>query len=147
MKYRIGDYVIKVWLTSVITAPMLVVINALIGGGKITGPGDFNVFLVIILMGAILSLPSMALFYLACRLAIPRIRNTVMLKALLSITGVILTYIPFLIIDDFHPLLNIDLLSKPFFITYALIIITGVWLYKIKPLPPPVVDEPEAIRI
>ena len=136
MKYRVANYVIKIWTTSVIAGPMLLVVIALIQHNVTEDPFAITEFLTIILMGSIFSLPSMVIFYLACRLAIPNARNKIFLKGLLSVIGVLLVYIPFFIIDDFHPLLNIDQLSRLLFITYAPVIIATIWLYKIKPVPP-----------
>ena len=136
MKYKIANYVIKVWLTTVIAGPILLVVIALLQHNVTKDPFAIAEFLVIILMGSICSLPSMALFYLACIFAIPNARNKIFLKGLLSVIGVLLVYVPFLIIDDFHPLLNIDQLSRLLFITYAPVIIAAIWLYKIKPVPP-----------
>jgi hypothetical protein len=91
-----------------------------------------GIIIVIVLFGAILSLPSFLLFYLACRYIIFHIDNIQLSKTLLSIIGIMLTYLPFLIIDNFSYLLDTDQLSQPLFITYSSAIIGSIWFHKFK---------------
>jgi hypothetical protein len=108
---------------------------------------DFTLLFVIFLFGAVLSSPSLIIFYFVARFSLPRMGNTLLLKVMLSISGALLTYIPFLIIDGFHPLLDSDQLSRWLFTTYGSMIVVGIWFYKIKSPPPSVTDQPETIHI
>ena len=146
MSYRISDYIIKIWLTSVTASPILLLIWATLTVGPKQG-SDFTLLFVIFLFGAVLSFPSLMIFYFVVRFALSKVGNTLQLKVILSIAGVLLTYIPFLIIDGFHPLLDVDQLSRMLFATYGSMIIVGIWFYNIKSLPPPVADQSETIHI
>lgn len=135
MRYKASDYALKVWATSIFVGPLFVLAFSLIKASvnktlTSTNVSGLGIILVIVLFGAILSLPSFLLFYLACRYIISHIDNVQLSKTLLSILGIILTYLPFLIIDDFNYLLDKDQLSQPLFITYSSAIIGSIWFHK-----------------
>lgn len=130
MNYRISDYVLKVWLTSVFGAPTILLILALIRPDLVS---IFSIYLFTILIGALFSLPSFLLLYLACKYIIKLINNTISFKLIVALVGVVLSYIPFLVIDNFNFLLNNDMLSQPLFMSYCLIIVIGIWFYKLEP--------------
>jgi|GEM_PF-3338017 len=142
-----GSYVIKVWLTSVIGSPILLAIVSFIETASDFRPGDLGLFLVMFLFGAIFSLPSIILFYFSCRLSIDNIDNIFALKGLLSAIGLLLTYLPFLVINGFHPVLSADQLPLKLFLMYGSMIIVGIWVYRIKPLPAPTENLSETIDI
>ncbi|MGZ3778741.1 MAG: hypothetical protein ACXVAZ_13850 [Mucilaginibacter sp.] len=136
----------KIWLTSVITGPILLGIW-LIAKSPIVRASDIQVLFVMLIVGAMLSSPSLAFFYLIARYIVPKVENMITLKCILSLAGAILVYAPFLIIDNFHPLLNIDILSLPLFIMYSSTIIIGIWLYKLRPLTDQAAQPPETTQI
>ena len=146
MKYRTGDYVLKIWLTSMVAGPLLLLILSLSKGGSWRAD-DFTLLFVTFLFSILFSSPSLALFYFAARFGLSTIGNTVSLKVILTVAGALLTYIPFLVIDGFHPLLDADQLSRLLFTLYGSVTVIGICIYQIKPLPPPIVDQPETIHI
>jgi uncharacterized membrane protein len=109
---------------------MVLLIIALPGG--ITSA--FELFFLAIVISGLLSLPCLLLLYLACKYIVKYAGNTTTFKLLLTLAGVVLTYVPFWIIDDFNPLLDKDLLSQSLFISYCVLIVAGIWLYKLKPV-------------
>jgi hypothetical protein len=62
MKYNISNYVLKVWLTSVIGGPVLLLMWMMLKSGH-RQVADFTLLFVIWLVGALFSLPSLAVFY------------------------------------------------------------------------------------
>jgi len=124
------EYSLKVWLTSVLAAPFLVLIIGLLGH-MVDGLG---IAFAVLMLGALLSIPCFLLLLLACRCLIRWQRNVVVIKVELTMIGVLLTYAPFLIINDYAFLLNRDQLSRPFFLLYSLLIIFGIWFYTPKPV-------------
>ncbi len=142
MKYRISDYVLRIWVTSILMAPVLLLFMALEKGVS----SAFQLFIFTILFGAILSLPCFLLFYLACRFIVPYIGKVFISKAVLSIIGVLLVYAPFLILNDFSPLLDRDKLSQILFITYGAIAVIGILGYPIKQAPE-IVEQSETFTI
>jgi hypothetical protein len=123
------DYSLKVWLTSVFAAPFIVLIIGLVGH-MVDGVG---IALVTFILGMLFSLPCFILLLLACWHLLRWQRKVVIIKAELTLIGILLTYAPFFIINDYAFLLNRDQLSRPFFLLYALLIIFGIWFYTLKP--------------
>jgi hypothetical protein len=128
MKYNTTEYSIKVWLTSVVIGPFLLMILSWLVNHKLSVEG----LDVVILMGALFSLPSLLVFYLICKYITKRVSNMAVIKVYITIIGILLTYIPFLIIDDYHFLLDVDQLSRYFFPSYSIVIVAAVWIYKLK---------------
>ena len=121
-------YSLKVWLTSVVVAPFLVLLIGLLGK---MGEG-VGIALAMLMLGTMFSLPSFLLLSLACW-ALTRMQSKiVMIKVELTLIGVLLTYIPFFIINDYAFLINRDELSRTFFVIYSLLITFGIWFYKFK---------------
>jgi len=119
-------YSLKVWLTSVVVAPFLVLLIGLLGK---MGEG-VGIALAMLMLGTLFSLPSFLLLSLACW-ALTRMQSKiVMIKVELTLIGVLLTYIPFFIINDYAFLINRDELSRTFFVVYSLLITFGIWFYK-----------------
>jgi hypothetical protein len=127
MKYNISDYVLKVWLISVFAAPTILLILALIRQDLVS---IFSIYLFTILIGGLFSLPGFLLLYLACKYLIKLINNTILFKLIVTVVGVALTYIPFLVLDNFKPLLDGGYLTQLIFISYCLVVVIGIWLYK-----------------
>ena len=121
-------YSLKVWLTSVAAAPFFVLIIGLLGK---MGEG-VGIALAMLMLGTLFSLPSFLLLLLACWILIRTQRKVVVIKVGLTLIGVLLTYIPFFIINDYAFLINRDELSRTFFVIYSLLITFGIWFYKFK---------------
>ena len=54
----------------------------------------------------------------------------ILFKLVVTAAGFALTYIPFLVLDDFKPLLGGGYLTQIIFIIYCAIIIISIWWYK-----------------
>ena len=118
-------YSLKVWLTGVVVAPFLVLMIGLLGK-MVDGIG---IALAMLMLGTLFSLPSFLLLSLACWALTRMQRKVVIIKAELTLIGVLLTYIPFFIINDYAFLINRDELSRTFFVIYSLLITFGIWFY------------------
>ncbi len=127
MKYNALEYTIRVWLTSVLFGPILLILGLLMHS-----QGEYGILLVAILFGAFLSIPSFFLLYFFTKYSTKLQDNIIITKCLLTIVGILLTYIPFYILNGYHLMLDGDLLSRYFFISYCIVIIFGVWFYKLK---------------
>ena len=83
-------YSLKVWLTSVVIAPVLILTQAFFRG---TDPGyimlPFEWFL-----GALFSAPSFILLYISCKCVLKSQIGIILTKGLLSAVGVLLSYLP-----------------------------------------------------
>ena len=121
-------YSLKVWLTSVVVTPFLVLLTGLVGK---MGEG-VGFALAMLMLGTLFSLPSFLLLSLACWALTRMQRKIVMIKVELTLIGVLLTYIPFFIINDYAFLINRDELSRTFFVVYSLLITFGIWFYTFK---------------
>lgn len=120
-------YSLKVWLTSVVAAPFLVLLIGLLARMA----DRVGIVLAMFILGMLFSLPSFLLLSLSCRTLKSMQNKVVIIKAELTVIGVLLTYIPFFIINDYAFLLNRDESSKYFFVLYSLLIIFGIWYYKL----------------
>jgi len=133
-------YSVKIWLTSVVAAPFLVLLIGLLGR-MVDGVG---IALAMLMLGMLFSLPSFLVLLLACWCFIRWQNNVVIIKVELTLIGVLLTYTPFLIINDYAFLLDRDQLSRTFFVLYSLLIIFGIWYYSLKPASKEQVDIPNS---
>jgi hypothetical protein len=99
MNYRIFNYCLKVWLTSVVVSPILyILIEVIVNPGYFEStPGGMAFILFSIPYGLILSIPSclllLVLIYVFNRMSLSISTR----KIWLSITGILLTLIPFVI--------------------------------------------------
>jgi hypothetical protein len=129
-------YSVKVWATSVLIGPIVLLFVAPLLAYRANGSffkiEDIELFIVIILMGAICSLPSFAVFYFISKVIINYFHNPLYSRLLLTVIGVLVIYLPFFLIDDGSFLLNIDILSRPMFTSYSIVLIASIWLYKLK---------------
>jgi hypothetical protein len=133
MNYCIFNYGLKVWLTSVVVSPILyILIEVIINPGYFESVPSRMAFIVFsIPYGLILSIPSclllLASIYVFNRMSLPISTS----KIWLSITGIILTLIPFVIM--YH---SYDIERRPavipWAISYCLVIVAGIWFYKLK---------------
>ncbi|TWJ03502.1 hypothetical protein JN11_01048 [Mucilaginibacter frigoritolerans] len=122
-------YSLNVWLTSVVAAPLLFLIFTL---PKNTGIG-IEILPFEWLMGGVLSVPSFLLLYLTSNYLV-RLRFSILIdKIILSLVGILLTYIPFFLINGYHLILDGDQLSQPLFICYSCATVICLWFYKFNP--------------
>jgi hypothetical protein len=120
-------YSLKVWLTSVVAAPFLFLTLELL---KHTGIA-IEILPIAWLIGGMLSVPSFILLYITSNCLVKLHYNIVSSKIMLSLIGIVLTYVPFFLINGYHLLLDGDLLSLPLFISYSCAILACVWSYKL----------------
>ena len=119
-------YTVKVWQTSVWLSPVVIVFAG------VMGTPDFGIMMIVAFMGMIFSLPSAALFGCSIYLLNGTKFNTLHKRIILSITGIALTILPFLFFPDTAEILK-D--CKQIVGSYALIIVAGVWFYKLEKVP------------
>ena len=127
MEYKITYYAAKVWLSSVMIAPTLLFIIALFKYKE----ADIDIFFIAIISGGVISLPCFLFLYFICKYILKLTTNIRTIKLILVPVGILLTYMPFLIIDNFNFLLDNDLLSQSFFISYCVVIIAGILFYRL----------------
>ena len=118
-------YGLKVWLTTSLLGPVLMEIYGL--------PRSINadikgVLTVMLFMSALL-LPSMALLCLSCWYVNTRITNTVRLKIALTVIGMALTCLTFLILNGGHAFT--PGVMAPFCLANAI----SIWIYRFRPAP------------
>ena len=127
-------YSLKVWLTCVVVSPVLYCnIEALSESSLSKGlVADGGFFLYSLPFGLVLSLPSWVMFWLSLHSVNMLNWGLVTTKLLISVIAVILTALPFVLLfgtDD--PGSDKSLLIWP--VCYCLVLVAGVWYYKLRP--------------
>jgi hypothetical protein len=117
-------YTLKVWLTSVVLSPAVIMLNGMLSHSV----EDINMYLVIVLIGAICSSISFLIFYVAVLLVSDHMDNLVQAKLLLLVIAILLTIIPFWVIGGYH----IGLKDLKLILPYTLTIAAGIWIYRLK---------------
>jgi len=132
MIYDAFRYSLKVWLTSVILSPILyVLVDSVLNPKYISGLlGIFGFISYSIPYGLMLSIPSWGLLWISCIFINKRTATVRLKKIILSIIGAILSLLPFYLLfhlddDNAHE----DVITWS--ICYSVIIIAGVWFYKL----------------
>src|ERR1700753_2397599 len=105
MVYKIAGYTLKIWLTALVIAPLALVFT------KFPVQSSYQ---VAFMLSVIFSFPSLLVLFLCCWL-FRKAANVVRVKISLSVIGVVLTYAPFLYLNDFNPSINNDNVSLPLF--------------------------------
>jgi hypothetical protein len=125
-------YSLKVWLTSVVLSPMLcLLIDSFTKHSQTNLEGGIGFILFSILYGLILSALSWLLLWGFSYLLLQFSITTVTRKVILSFISSFLTIIPFLLLfsrDDGFP----DAFTIIWTLSYAVVIVIGVWYYKIE---------------
>jgi len=131
MKRVVLTYSLKIWLTSVLIAPIIILIVT--SGMQIRGELAANKpygLLIFVLTGLVLSIPSFVLFYPTClyviRLNIPLAGK----RIYLSLTAIFLTLVPFMMIRQNEWETQRD--PAIYMFCYIIVIITNIWYYDIK---------------
>ncbi|MGF7039102.1 hypothetical protein M2273_002354 [Mucilaginibacter lappiensis] len=133
MNYHVFNYCLKVWLTSVVVSPILyILIEVIINSGYFESiPSEIAFILFSILYGLILSIPS-CLLLLGSLYVLNRMNLSISTsKIWLSITGIILTLIPFVIMYHSYDIERRPAII-PWAISYCLVIVAEIWFYKLK---------------
>lgn len=82
-----------------------------------------------IIVGMFYSIPSALLLGLIAYIVTDCRINRIYKKTILSATGIALTFLAFLLFNDLRPPKKDDI---TFFIVYALVIVSGIWFYKLE---------------
>ena len=119
-------YTLKVWLTSVFFPPIVFFVMFL------TDPVKTDILgyiMLMVLLGAVLSLPSAALLGFSIYILKYTELSVKQKKIILSIIGIVLTIAPFLFFIPIDSILDI---GNPLVFAYALVIVAGIWFYKME---------------
>ena len=118
---------LKVWLTAVFVTPLLLKLFWMI----INESSGSNVIGALIIFGGVLSIPSVLLLFLTSLVLIRQVIATHSIKLILSLAGIILSYLPIWFLNGRQFILDNFMLN--FFVGYTVIVIAGIWFYKLKP--------------
>ncbi|MBB6111858.1 hypothetical protein [Mucilaginibacter lappiensis] len=121
-------YSLKVWFTGVFISPVLVKLFWMIIGES----SGSNAIGALMLFGGILSIPSVLLLFLSVLILAKQAIAINLMKLILSLIGIILTYLPIWFLNGRQ--FGLDSFMMNFFVAYTVIIIAGIWFYKLKPL-------------
>jgi hypothetical protein len=130
-------YSLKVWLTSVTVSPIIIVLLTKTLWHRMyrfDSLGNiFGYWGMMIYLASILSIPSLLLLWLSSW-QVTRYKATLPFrKWLLSLIGILLTATPFYIVFHSEESVRVEELAI-WMSSYSLVIIAGVWLYKLKPV-------------
>ena len=120
-------YSLKVWLTAVFITPLLLKLFWMI----INESSGSNAVGALIIFGGILSIPSVLLLFLTSLILISKAITVTSMKLILSLAGIILAYLPVWILNGRQFALDSFMLN--FFVGYTVVVIAGIWVYKLKP--------------
>jgi len=130
---RTLQYNIKVWLTSLLISSILAVLMNLRYARSIHDV--FNIFAMLIgvpfliLMMGVLTTPSATIMYFSTIYLFKHDVNVLSIKLILSVLGLLLTFLSISIFGDFQ-------FTEDFFITaspYFLSVVISIWMYRMKP--------------
>lgn len=129
-------YTLKVWLTSVAMAPVLQIITQLITRipYQFDSVRDVVVYLLYMLAcGWLFSIPCWFLLWLSAWLTNRFTPNKTLIKAILSVAGVIIALLPFVTYagSSLPHYTNPDFVWVMF---YPITIAAGIWVYGLKPI-------------
>jgi H+/Cl- antiporter ClcA len=126
-------YSLKIWLTSVVLSPIFyTVYDALTRPKFIYNPrNEAEAYLYFLVFGLALSIPSWVLFWLSLHCINTQRWKPITTKLLISIVAVALTFTPFLMVYSLYDLSrDSSTIGVP--ICYSLLILAGVWYYKLR---------------
>jgi len=127
-------YSLKVWLTAVFITPLLIALASRVlepshGFDNVTN--FFGTIAYMFAFGLVLSIPSWLLLWMFTTLLSKSSLGMASVKAILSVIGVMLSIFPFIIIfsHDDNPL-DPDVMI--WVTSYSIVIVVGLWFYKLK---------------
>jgi len=128
-------YTLKVWLTSVVLAPpVIVILTKLFLPHEMVFDNVANVLSSIVLLiylATIVSIPSWMLLWLSTALIIKFNFSNTYNKVILTVIGCILCVLPFYLLfheDDNPSRADLAIWAS----SYMLVIVGGIWFYKLK---------------
>lgn len=119
-------YSLKVWLTGVFLAPVLLKLFWMVSGES-TGS---NAVGALILFGGVLSIPCVLLLFLSVLILTRQAIAVNSTKLILSLIGIILAYLPIWFLNGRQFWLDSFMLN--FFVGYTVTVIAAIWFYKLK---------------
>ncbi len=119
-------YSLKVWLTGVFLAPVLLKLFWMVSGES-TGS---NAVGALILFGGVLSIPSVLLLFLSVLILTRQAIAVNSTKLILSLIGIILAYLPIWVLNGRQFWLDSFMLN--FFVGYTVTVMAAIWFYKLK---------------
>jgi hypothetical protein len=133
----VRSYCLRIWFTAVLIAPVIIFILQLPSGVDISFLSEplwsmlqlITYMLYMIFFGLLLSAPCFILFYLITSLLSKLILNGSLVKLTLSVVSVV-----FFLFIFFLMFRSLSFLSKRSFIayfSYPLLIVLGIWFYKL----------------
>jgi hypothetical protein len=137
MKYNTTEYSIKVCLTSFFVWPLVFLLIFWLRYHET----DFEVFFLAIPLGVLVSLSSFPVLYLTCKYITKMFRNVVVIKILVTVVDLSLTYISFFIINNYIFQLNDLPVSQVFFPSYCIAMAFGIWFYRRRLIEPTSLEE------
>ena len=129
--FNIIKYTLKVWATALFMAPVIIVASGLMKSFNINDA--LGMIMFGILIGAIYSLPSVALLAIATCFIAKYNMPLLYKKAVLTVIGIVLTMLAFIIFNSGKSILFEELSWDR--AVYATAIIAGIWFYRLTPQP------------
>lgn len=125
-------YCLKIWLTSVVTGPVIFFLFSCSNNYTDLSILEDNAFIALIMavIGFIFSMPSMLLLWLATIEIKKRGLSVIVSKVILSFAGAVLTLMAGILCSAM-----IDPAVIIFSALYMVIVITGIWIFKLSPAP------------
>jgi hypothetical protein len=123
-------YSLKVWLSVVLITPALYIIFSLIMGIRDTDLPVPAAYVVLAVAEAIFSFLTALFFYAATSLVVTSVANNIMRKIMLSIIGLVLTAITFLV---FSPLIGAPLTTSTLALSVpnAICVVAACWYFRL----------------
>lgn len=131
MKLNIFIYSLKIWLTSVILSPVVLIGIGFITSGRynhIKLPYDFYWYAIGLFAGLAFSLPSVAIFGLVAYGVAAINGNLLVKKLILSIAGILLTGMAIILVKKVFSPTELIVVTG----TYGVFIMAGIWFYNVK---------------
>jgi len=126
MQFDIKNYVFKIWSTSVLTSPIILIVAYVVF--FTVGPHDIPVFILMLPIGAMCSLPSLVTLYIALKYTSRSVNSVIQLKLIATAMGFILSYLPFFVINGYH--FSMNKITAAICAVYTLSIIAAIWYFK-----------------
>jgi uncharacterized protein YacL len=128
-------YTRKVWFTIILLAPTFGILSILFRAKNMDDVMDvFKLFIGIpmaALLFGIITIPSVIAFYFATKYLFTSYFNQFSVKIVLSILGILLTFLSAGLMDEFKLKFNIDYLLT--IAPYLFAVVISVWIYKFRP--------------
>ncbi|OKS89360.1 hypothetical protein [Mucilaginibacter polytrichastri] len=139
MKYRVLHYTLKVWLSSVVLTPLIQIAVQLITQVpyKFNSVRDIAVYFVYMLVcGWLFSIPCWFLLWLSTWLSNLLTSNTRLIKTIITGAGILIAILPFVTYAG-KSLPQYDSTDFIWVMLYPLTIVTGIWVFRLKPIVQP----------